>query len=325
MTFLSTFKPDDEAGRLAAVERYQIIDTPPEAEFQEIISLIRAVLQVQYVAVSLITSDRQWFKAQLGLDIQETPRDVAFCDHTIRSEAALKISDATRDPRFADNPSVTGDPGIRSYLGVPLRSPDGYNIGALCVMGTEPREYSKAEEDVLRNFSKLIMSQLELRLLSRRDGLTGTLTRRAFEERMRMSFEERAEIQMSLLLLDIDHFKQINDLFGHPVGDAALITVASTLTQGLRRTDMIGRYGGEEFAILLQDITPQDAEALAERLRAAIAAAQIAAIAPRRITVSLGIAHRTRDIRSIEDWMLAADAALYEAKHKGRNRAVVAA
>jgi len=325
MTRLSLFKPDDEEGRLAAVERYQILDTPPEAEFEDIIALIKTVLRVPIAAVSLIGSDRQWFKAQIGLNIDGTSRNAAFCDHTIRTEAPLKIADATRDPRFADNPSVTGDPGIRCYLGVPLRSPEGYNIGALCVMGTEPREFTSAEVEVLHTFAKLIVSQMELRLLARRDGLTGTLTRRAFEERLRGALEEPDGANMSLLLLDIDHFKQINDRFGHPAGDAVLIAVSGALSRGLRKSDNIGRYGGEEFAILLRHITPQDAEALTERLRATIEATQLEAIAPLTVTASFGIAHRESDIDSVETWMERADAALYRAKQQGRNQVAVAA
>lgn len=324
MTFTAKLKADDEQGRLAALKRYQILDTAPEVEFEDIISLVKTVLGAPIAAISLIDSDRQWFKAISGVDVTQTPRSIAFCDHTIRDGMPLKVTDATRDPRFADNPMVTGAPGVRYYLGVPLRSPDGYNIGSLCILGDTPRDFSDDEVKVLQSFASLIVSQMELRLVSRHDTLTGTLTRSAFDARLKSEFESRDKTPKALLLLDIDHFKSINDTFGHATGDTALRAVGEVLKKNLRETDLIGRYGGEEFLILLRNVTPDVAFAQSERLRRSVSQLKLAELGGRRLTISIGLASYTESLTSIEDWLRRADKSLYDAKHAGRNQVVAA-
>ncbi|MCC5957830.1 MAG: sensor domain-containing diguanylate cyclase [Rhodobacteraceae bacterium] len=324
MTFTAKLKANDEQGRLAALKRYQILDTAPEVEFEDIISLVKTVLGAPIAAISLIDSDRQWFKAISGVDVTQTPRSIAFCDHTIRDGMPLKVTDATRDPRFADNPMVTGAPGVRYYLGVPLRSPDGYNIGSLCILGDTPRDFSDDEVKVLQSFASLIVSQMELRLVSRHDTLTGTLTRSAFDARLKSEFESRDKTPKALLLLDIDHFKSINDTFGHATGDTALRAVGEVLKKNLRETDLIGRYGGEEFLILLRNVTPDVALAQSERLRRSVSQLKLAELGGRRLTISIGLASYTPSVTSIEDWLRRADKSLYDAKHAGRNQVVAA-
>ncbi|MDD7973360.1 sensor domain-containing diguanylate cyclase [Roseinatronobacter alkalisoli] len=323
MTFISTPKTDDEIARLAALKRYQILDTASEAEFDDITSLVKTVLNVPIAAVSLIDSDRQWFKSILGVDVAETPRSVAFCDHTIRDSCTLQVDDATQDPRFMNNPFVTGPPGLRCYLGVPLQTPDGYNVGALCVMGPEPRVFSDNDSKVLQSFAKLVVSQMELRLISSKDSLTGTLTRAAFERHLRAALAKPEGTQMALILADIDFFKAINDRFGHQAGDAALRVVSATMLANLRRNDVVGRYGGEEFAILLNGISAKDALAFAERLRVLISEAGIPEIHPEKMTISMGLAPQAANLTAAGDWLERADKALYQAKSAGRNRVVM--
>ncbi|WP_283176489.1 GAF domain-containing protein [Gemmobacter sp. 24YEA27] len=180
MTIKPLFRLNDEAGRLAALRRYEILDSAPETEFSDIVALVKSIFNTKYAAINLIDSERQWMKAAAGLEPLECGRGDAFCDHTIRGTSALAVEDATADSRFSDNPFVTGEASIRSYLGVPLTSPDGYNIGAICVFDTGLRKFSDADKTVLENFAKVVMSQFELRLIARQDSLTGSLTRRAF-------------------------------------------------------------------------------------------------------------------------------------------------
>jgi GAF domain-containing protein len=118
-----------EALRLAALYRYDVLDTPPEEAFDRITRLARMVLQLPIVLVSLIDRERQWFKSRQGLAATETPRSMSFCTHAIQRDVPMIVQDACADPRFQDNPLVVGDPGIRFYLGVPLRTPDGHNSG----------------------------------------------------------------------------------------------------------------------------------------------------------------------------------------------------
>ncbi|NKB47900.1 MAG: GAF domain-containing protein [Alphaproteobacteria bacterium] len=156
----------NEAERLAALHRYGILDTPSEETFDRITRLAKFALDVPIVLVSLIDSNRQWFKSKQGLDTPETPRDISFCTHAIQQDAALIITDALDDPRFRENPLVTGPPYIRFYIGVPLRTPDGHNIGTLCAIDQQPRELSDDDIHILRDLAGLVMDALELRRLA---------------------------------------------------------------------------------------------------------------------------------------------------------------
>lgn len=318
---------DDEAGRLAALRRYSILDTEPEEEFDEIVSLIRSIFNISSAAINLIDFERQWSKAAATSSSERCAsqyncaRSEAFCDHTIRAQEATMIEDATMDPRFAKNPFVTGAQGIRSYLGVPLTTPDGYNIGALCVFGTEPRIFTPADKEVLSNFAKVVMSQFELRLTARIDGLTGVLIRKAFVTRLDRVVAENSKVPASLVLLDLDHFKSINDNFGHPAGDAVLTHVAATMSGLVRRSDSIGRVGGEEFGVLLHGASLAEAQEFAERLRGHFSNLSIPDIGGRTVTVSVGVAERGKG-ETRQSWFERADRALYAAKRNGRDQVV---
>jgi diguanylate cyclase (GGDEF)-like protein len=319
-------KLKDEAGRLAALRRYQILDTPRESGFDKITSLVRTVLDVPICAVSLVDRDRQWFKSLQGLDAEETSRDVAFCDHTIRTRDPLVVNDASEDPRFVDNALVTADPHIRSYAGVPLRTPDGYNLGALCVIDTKPHDFTEAQVSILRNFADLVMDELELRTIAHKDFLTGAATRRAFVDGANHEIDrmQRTGHACSLVLFDIDHFKSVNDKYGHSAGDTVLIAVATLCEQSLRPTDLLGRVGGEEFAILMPDTEIDNAMRATERLRRSIAEMDFPQAPDLKVTVSFGVS-RFKQGLDFPGWLALADEALYDAKRGGRNQTVAAA
>ena len=319
-------KLKDEQGRLAALRRYEVLDTPPEDGFDTITRLVRTVLGVPMSAVSLIDEDRQWFKSRDGLVAAETRRDAAFCDYTIRQTGPLVVQDASRDERFCDNPLVKGDPNILSYAGVPLQTPDGYNIGSLCAIDTQARTYDARQIEVLQHLASLVVEQLELRNLAGRDSLTGALTRRAFMADLDRSISlfSRQHRPAALIMIDIDHFKQVNDRFGHPAGDKAIVAVADACELGKRPSDSFGRLGGEEFGLLLSESDEGNAVKVAERLRKAIRRMEIAADPPFSVTVSLGVAAINPNRASRQAWLEAADAALYEAKRRGRDRVCVA-
>jgi len=272
-------------------------------------------------AISLIDEERQWFKAVVGIDTTETLRSDAFCDHTIRHGEPMAISDTTRDFRFAENPYVLSDPGIRCYLGAPLTTPDGYNIGSICIMGTEPRTFSAAEADILKGFAGIIVTQLELSLAVRRDSLTGCFSRSAFEGFLRDAADaKRAHGRpATLALFDVDHFKSINDRFGHPVGDVVLKALAEVTQSILRRSDQFGRLGGEEFGILMNNANLGAASLIAERARETIEKLNLPQLGGPAVTVSFGLAELGPQHTKIADWINSADAALYHAKRGGRN------
>ena len=311
----------DEPARLAALRRYEVLDTAPEEPFEKLTSLVQSILKVPICAVSLVDAQRQWFKSCQGLDARQTPRDISFCTHTAAQREPLVVSDASEDQRFSENPLVLKAPFIRSYAGVPLSTPDGYNVGALCAIDTVPRSFDSQDIEILQRFAALVVDELELRQVAQHDFLTGVLSRRAFtnEVERRVALYERHGTTSSLIMFDIDHFKSVNDLFGHPAGDKALAEIALRASSELRIEDCIGRLGGEEFGILVAETNCEGAFSLAERIRASLAATPIALPELLTMTASFGIASVAAAMPDLGQWFAAADAALYKAKHSGRN------
>lgn len=322
-SYLKRPKTNDEFGRQRALDELHILDTPKEEEFERITTLVKSIFGSPVVAVTLIDRHRQWFKSLQGLEVEETSRDVAFCDHTIREDRCLKVEDATQDVRFKDNPVVTGEPYIRAYLGAPLVTSDGYLLGALCVIDFAPRQFSTQDENILSSFADMVVSEMELRRVASVDELTRLSNRRVFNDSLSHIIAEGGEEPGALIIFDIDHFKKINDAFGHSAGDFVLQAVASIMKRTQPTDSVSCRIGGEEFAVVLSSDAGIDALDLAEKLRASIESANLVEIDGRQITASFGVA-RLRPHQSRQDLIDAADAALYQAKKAGRNTIVSA-
>lgn len=318
-------RSNDEHGRLCAIDRLEVLGTAAEPEFDKITSLVKAIFSVPIAAVSLIDQDRLWFKSVQGLSITEAPRRISFCDHTIRSGEIFLIEDTIVHPQFSDNPLVTGPPHIRSYIGAPLITSDGYAVGSLCALDYKPRVFTDEQGRVLISFADLVMNQLELRKIASVDLLTGLATRRAFIEAVDGAIidSDRTGTPLSMICLDLDRFKAINDTFGHEAGDAVLDVVGRTIEDACPRNAIAGRIGGEELAILLIGSDAVKAARLAEQIRMAIQA-QVLPDQPRvTFTASFGVAQRPSGFPA-KAWLALTDAALYRAKHEGRNRVVSA-
>jgi len=324
---LADLKLRDEPARQAALNRYQVLDSATERPFENIVSMVEEILEVPISAVSLVDADRQWFKAQRGLDVSETGRDVAFCHYAIQQSDPMIVSNAQEDPWFRNNPLVTGAPHIRAYAGAPLQTPDGFQIGTLCAIDTKPREFQPHEIKVLESFARLVVDELELRVQACSDVLTGAMTRRcwmnAAEEEIRRAV--RNDEMLAVVMLDIDRFKTVNDTHGHPFGDKVIQAVANACQSALRSGSKLGRIGGEEFAILLTESNLEQAVMVAERCRDAIA--NLRMVAPNgdmvRPTASFGVAPLFSYTQTPEDLIESADKALYKAKQNGRNRVEV--
>ncbi len=152
--------PDNEAERLAALHALLILDTPPEQRFDKIVAFAAAEFDVPISLLTLVDRARQWFKANVGMPACETGRDVSFCGHAILAPDIMVVPDALLDARFADNPLVTGDPGIRFYAGAPLRLPSGAALGTLCLIDRRPRSLDAMELGILSTLRDLAVLEL---------------------------------------------------------------------------------------------------------------------------------------------------------------------
>jgi diguanylate cyclase (GGDEF)-like protein len=316
-----------EQARLDALERYDIIDTAREEAFDRITRVASKALGVPICTISLIDGHRAWVKSGEGVpDRTEVPREHTFCYHTIQQNEPLVVSDATEDPRFKSNPFVLGEPRVRFYAGVPLHTREGVNVGTFCVVDLVPRHFSSEELAMLTDFARMVMDQLDLRLLVATDSLTQTLSRRAFKDELRRAtaLALRHDQPLSCLVFDIDHFKRINDSYGHAAGDTVLMRVSAVCRELLRDSDRMGRIGGEEFAILLPNTPRRGARDVAEKLRLAVEKLRFRfGNDMTGVTASLGVASCDKETRDAEALLLHADRALYDAKQQGRNRSVV--
>jgi GAF domain-containing protein len=158
--------PDNEPQRLTALKEYRILDTAEEQSFDDIVLLATFICKVPIAMVSLVDETRQWFKARVGVTQQQTPRDVAFCAHAILQHEPLIVSNALKDPRFADSTLVTREPHIRFYAGFPLIDHEGFAIGTLCAFDRKPRRLSAPQRAAMTALSRQVMALLELRRVS---------------------------------------------------------------------------------------------------------------------------------------------------------------
>jgi len=155
--------PSAESARVAALDRYAILDTEPEQAFDDLVLLAAHVCQAPIAMLSLVDDHRQWFKSKVGVEIRETPRDQSFCAHAIRQRDLFIVPDTRNDARFRENPMVLGEPHIRFYAGAPLINEDGFALGTLCVADRQPRELDEAQKEALKSLSRLALRQMELR------------------------------------------------------------------------------------------------------------------------------------------------------------------
>jgi len=470
-------KPENEKQRLEALQRLELLDTEPEPEFDELVKLAAAICGTPISLVTLLDERREWFKASIGMDAAETPREISFCSHTILQPDVFLVTDAEVDPRFADNPLVTGEPHIGFYAGIPITSPDGFAVGTLCVIDRKPRQLTQLQLDMLTMLARQVNARLELRQqrhqlqtalveversrnelrlseerfrmfmdnspflsfmkdmdgrlvfynqrfaerfrishtswlgksdselwpderaqivrqhdigvlmagtlqildedvpdaeggiahwrsykfpcvdsrggtllgaiavdvtdtrskeialrkmqaelqaanirlqeLAVTDSLTGLGNRRVFDERLAAEMTAvRRGRKLALLMLDIDHFKQRNDTFGHQDGDEVLRQMGALMRRIVRGHEVVARYGGEELVVLMPNASEGDAAGLARRLLRAV---REVPWAHQPITVSIGVAETHNPDMTAADLVAAADTAMYAAKAAGRN------
>ena len=277
--------PVDEAKRLAALHATHLFGTGPEEAFDRITRMATKLLDVPTALISLVGSDVQWFKSRCGFAAQYTSRDISFCGHAILSDLPLVVPDTTRDPRFADNPIVTGTPYVRFYAGVQLYSVERARLGTLCILDTRPREIGDAALAELHELARMVEelvyhrqlalaaqelheklqhhasgAQLasaagQVEFLLTHDTLTGLANRQALQRTIGDKAADWASRGMTATVacLNIDRFKRINEALGHAAGDEALVAATRSLKASLAPGEVLARTGNDEFVLLLDD------------------------------------------------------------------------
>lgn len=293
------------------------------------------MLGVPVSVVSLVDDHAQHFPGLTGLggwalERRGTPLSHSFCQHVVGRNKALVIENAAVDPLVMNNLAFI-ELGVVAYLGVPLRTPSGHTLGALCAIDTKPLKWTDEQRETLEDLAVAAMVEIELRATTvallaahdklrtqaTRDALTGLLNRHGFSESARhmVALAQRMKVPFAILALDLDAFKQINDMLGHDVGDEALVEMANMLQEQTRDTDLVGRMGGDEFVILCPNTGADDIAGLLHRMMAALDGFNAVPDRDYVLATSAGIAvWDTTEPVSLARLLGAADASMYENK-----------
>jgi diguanylate cyclase (GGDEF)-like protein len=331
--------PDNEKERLKALNELGILYTPLEDRFDKITRTLSRMFYIPIAYVSLIDRDTQWIKSIQGLDLIDTPRNTSLCSHTLLVDECIISEDLTQDDRFKDSPFVTSGLKVRFYAGFALKS-RGQNIGTLCIIDDKPRSFSNEDIATMRDLASWAQTEINLTQLgevqiqlindldqaqkdAKIDDLTGLWNQGAIKEVLQRAHHRHliTEQPYSLMMVDIDNFKQINDTQGHLFGDQVISAIADELKQSIRPTDTIGRYGGDEFLIILENCNYQRAEELSQRLLHH--SHQLTIINNNEeVKTSISIGFASTDnilVDNSESLLEYADQALYTAKQEGRD------
>ena len=318
--------PENEALRLRALRSYDILDTEPEVDFDTLTRVAIQALTTPAGVIGLMDAERLWFKSQIGIGVPQLDRKIAFCAHAImKPNEPLIIEDLVNDPRFQNNPLVTQAPNLRFYAGAPLIDRDGFALGTIAVVDTQPRPFNDEQRALLTDLSTLVITALESRHranllghLAMTDYLTGLANRAEFERTVNseISHANRTGEPFSVLFMDLDNFKVINDTYGHAAGDEVLIEVAQRMMEQVRTEDLLARFGGDEFGAFVRQESDDSIEALAHRIIEAVGKPITLSTGKTvNVGISIGITTYSEAIDSLTTLLAQADQALYAAKH----------
>lgn len=338
-------KPEKEAERIKAIQELGILDTPISPIFERITRITKQIFDVPIVAISIIDTERQWFKSTQGMNVCQNDLNSSFCAHAILQNDIFIIPDSLNDKRFADNPCVTSEPFVRFYAGCPIGTEDGYNLGTLCIIDSKPREFTDQQLQSLKDMAALAQDELqkyhqkhtqlevikELDIAKRAkllDSLTGVWNRAGSELNLQEHIALAKQNNYSLIvgIYDIDDFKHVNDTYGHSVGDCVIREICKSIVLNLHEDDVVGRWGGEEFVIIAK--VNDKIDNVLERVNLAQSAISSEAmnIDDKKIDVSItmGIAIvNPEDQISSKDVINRADTALYQGKRTGKNKTIL--
>lgn len=335
--------PHNEQARLASLKGMHLLDTPDEEMFDRVTRVAYALFEVPMAVVSLVDANRQWFKSCIGMPERETGRDVSFCSHAILGDDLFLVADALADQRFADNPLVTEPPHVRFYAGYPVRNGEGYTIGTLCILDSQPRQLTVAQIQLLRDLGSWVETALASRQLHRaqsqllqeldvvkQQGQVDPLLRIWNREGIGQLFEQelararQAKGKLSLLRLAVDQYKR---LAGHDAeaADGLLLEVVKRLRRLLPEGSGFGRLEGDELLVVLPGMAGEALLSFCDRLAGGLARG--GAVAPPgagsavAATLSIGAVSvdtcRYREVFEGSDMLTASGQALLMARSVG--------
>lgn len=309
--------PKNEKKRLATLRFLDILDTQAEERFDRLTRMARYIFKVPIAMVSLVDENRHWFKSSIGLNMIETARETSFCGHTINGNEVFIIPNAIKDPRFADNPLVLHAPYIRFYAGCPLIV-NGYKLGTLCLIDTNPRDFKSKDTAALKDLASMVEHELAAVQLATTDALTELSNRRGFlavaQNNLNLSLRNKSPV--TLVYIDLDHFKFINDNFGHAEGDSALMAFANLIKNTFRDSDLFARIGGDEFAFLFNHSSKKQVEKAMQKLKMALNQYNQQQQCGYSIAFSYGVVQfNPHKHANIEKLLCAGDKLMYESKN----------
>jgi diguanylate cyclase (GGDEF)-like protein len=316
-------RPADDAKRVRTLRSLGLLDTEKDERFDRLTRLAMHIFDVPTAMVSLVDENRQWFKSCQGASFRETDRDISFCGHAILGDSVFVIQDTHQDPRFSDNPMVTGEPHIRFYAGFPIRHKGGTKLGTLCLLDKHPRHFGDRERLILEDLAKLVEHEIRATELSVIDELTEVPNRRGFYQAANhiLSLCRRQALPVSLVFLDLNNFKAINDGYGHAEGDSVLKQFSSLLSDVCRQTDIAARIGGDEFALLLPYATEADVNKVLARFAEAISNAN-KGISDYQVSYSTGLVKfDAKKHQGLNDLLAEGDKLMYEHKQTYKKHA----
>ncbi len=319
--------PDSERVRQTTIDELELGSLGLDQRFEPYARLAAQALRAPMSALSVISHERQLFKASVGLRVLGTGRAESFCSHTILKTSPMSVPDAGLDARFADNPLVCGEPHIRFYLGAPVRAPAGTNIGAICVLDHEPRTPSSADLHLIAAIAQMIENELMLYSMAIRDPVTSLYARRSFEELAAKGWRRAhaTGAPCALILVSVDRYLSRCRAWGKRGVDQILRMIGDCVRECCTAPECVGgRIHDDRIALLVTHLSPPDVMVLGEMIRARVQACGASENHfGRDVTVSIGVAAHEPGLdtdRSLIDLMSRAHGALCDAKSSGGNR-----
>lgn len=314
--------PSDELQRLETLRALQILESAPEERFDRLTRMAKRMFGVPISLVSLVDSDRQWFKSRQGLEATETPRSISFCGHAIFGDDLFIVPNTLEDERFHDNPLVTEAPHIRFYAGYPLKAANGHKMGTLCLIDEKARDLEEEDKQLLKDLAVMVEQEIAALQMATLDELTMISNRRGFMSLAQHALNmcHRRESSATLVFFDLNKFKPINDTFGHAEGDRALVAFANLLRQEFRDSDLLARLGGDEFVVLLTGTSDEEIDLVLERFERALDDYNQEAQRGYDVKFSAGYVTVPPDEKcSIADLLERADQKMYLSKRAGQS------